>query len=1730
MLFKYPLHTLQYTVHHYTTSYTIMKKIYATIICLFGITASYAQLSGTKTVGAVGRDYPTLDSAINHLNTVGIDTSLPGGVTFEVDAGHTETLLTGKVINVPTSRAANPIIIRKSGVGANPLISAQIGTSTTVDGIISISGTDYITIENINLVDPASHTTATTRMEWGYGILKQSGSNGCSNVTISGCTVTLIKANTPSKGIYIANHLPTSTTATTVTSLNGIHQYISIIGNNITNTYIGISSNGSSSTTYYNDSININNNTITNFGGTSTVCYGILAIYSKRITIANDSIVGGNSTTGTTYGISTETSTNGEILVTGNYVSLATSTTTNSVFGIRNSAGTNGYVTISNNRIMNCTSTTMTTGVFNGINNSATPFVINIHNNTISGNTRNASSGVTNYILHSAGVLSNIYSNIISGNTTTPSSTGANYGITLSGGTGNNVYDNIIQNNTIVGSSSSTIAMAGIYSSGGTSNIFKNKIHGLTGNTAGVVVSGILIASAIEGNIYNNVIGNLVVTIASANSAVNGINVTSSTATQTINIRHNSIYLDATSTGANFGSNGISVNTGPAVELIGNLIVNLSSSNGTGRTVAYRRSSTNMATYSTASNYNSFYAGVPSTSRLIFSDNTNNLETLNSYYAFSLLGPRDQSSISASPTFISTVGTSANFLLVDSTAASQLESASIPITGLLGDYRNANARASYPLTAQINGGGQSPDIGAFDQDFMLSDSTSPEIVFLPLRRGTISTGRSLENVLIKDKSKVKNAIGSKPRIYFKARAHGNFLALANNSSNDGWKYTEAINNTSPYSFAIDHSLLFGGIVNYNDTIEYFITASDSSAANNVRVASATLASPAFSANLTGANFPVSNVLHSYAIDTALLSSFIVGGTGTVDFTSLTRADGLFNAINNGVITGNITVTIVNDILNENGAIALEPLNSDGPTAAANTITIIPGNVNIMVSGSISGGLIKLRNTSNIIIDGNYLSAPHNLSILNTVTSGASATIHIIGTNDNVGSSNITIANCNIATGNKVNTTGYDIFVGSNTITPTTTSGGYFNSYIRILNNKLYKAAHGIGITSFNSMHADSILIANNTIGSYAVADYIGAMGIRISGMNRGIIKSNKIFNIISTTTSLTTLNGILLSGNVRNSSLEGNDIDNISYATTQYNTTNGISITANPNANVVIKNNIIKRIISSGQDFSAAAGPNGIYLVGTGNDYKIYNNSVHLTGNRALNTWTYVFSPSSTYTYNLSNAYSCALAVSSTTISGLDIRNNVLSNRMTGSSVTPGYNFAFYSTAPNANYTHLSHNTYFAASTTPAITNGLYSSSVQSTLAGMRVNLPIDKYSIFGNPGFIDDTTLTILPTDTNAWNVSGRGMPLAEVSTDALGNPRSVSTLTGAIDAGAFEFTTPTSIPPAAVQVNTPALGSTSYYLYKQDTVASIDWSASSSLLPLGVEVRYYPGESPTAPTSGSNFMNATWVFDGNGINAGLDFNLTLYYSPAHLGSVNPEADMKMANYQSSVWVPYTGTASTVNTATKRLTANGLNSLYEFTGTSSTRPLPVKLTSFDAKLKGKNILTNWSTSTEVNASHFVLERSFDSKEFKEVTSVKASNKVTGASYAYTDDDAVRIAQKNSSNTIYYRLKQVDLNGFFEYSKTIRVMLGNPEQITIVSAVPNPFVNNIELTFTTLDENATVSIVDISGKIIYNQQFTTKSMEPFNTNIALFDKLENGIYFLTVETKSGRQTLKLLKN
>ncbi len=80
---------------------------------------------------------------------------------------------------------------------------------------------------------------------------------------------------------------------------------------------------------------------------------------------------------------------------------------------------------------------------------------------------------------------------------------------------------------------------------------------------------------------------------------------------------------------------------------------------------------------------------------------------------------------------------------------------------------------------------------------------------------------------------------------------------------------------------------------------------------------------------------------------------------------------------------------------------------------------------------------------------------------------------------------------------------------------------------------------------------------------------------------------------------------------------------------------------------------------------------------------------------------------------------------------------------------------------------------------------------------------------------------------------------------------------------------------------------------------------------------------------------------------------------------------------------------------------------------------LPVKLKSFNAVLSSSQVILNWVSALEVNFSHYVVERSYDGKEFDDVTMVFSKEQQTAdISYSYSE-----VLRPNVSGIIYYRLK-----------------------------------------------------------------------------------------------------------
>lgn len=159
---------------------------------------------------------------------------------------------------------------------------------------------------------------------------------------------------------------------------------------------------------------------------------------------------------------------------------------------------------------------------------------------------------------------------------------------------------------------------------------------------------------------------------------------------------------------------------------------------------------------------------------------------------------------------------------------------------------------------------------------------------------------------------------------------------------------------------------------------------------------------------------------------------------------------------------------------------------------------------------------------------------------------------------------------------------------------------------------------------------------------------------------------------------------------------------------------------------------------------------------------------------------------------------------------------------------------------------------------------------------------------------------------------------------------------------------------------------------------------------------------------------------------------------------------------------------------------------------------LPVTLISFDAALKENQTILSWVTADEVNNKGFDIERSADGKHFDKIAFVNpySSGSDTTQNYQYTDRAPL-------SGTNYYRLKQLDHDGKFAYSKMVNVNLPGTSHISVY---PNPTIG--DLFIETERVSGRIQITDMLGRIVLERRM----VEP-RTHINVKD-LSPGMYII----------------
>jgi Secretion system C-terminal sorting domain len=237
--------------------------------------------------------------------------------------------------------------------------------------------------------------------------------------------------------------------------------------------------------------------------------------------------------------------------------------------------------------------------------------------------------------------------------------------------------------------------------------------------------------------------------------------------------------------------------------------------------------------------------------------------------------------------------------------------------------------------------------------------------------------------------------------------------------------------------------------------------------------------------------------------------------------------------------------------------------------------------------------------------------------------------------------------------------------------------------------------------------------------------------------------------------------------------------------------------------------------------------------------------------------------------------------------------------------------------------------------------------------------------------------------------------------------------------------------------------------------------------------------------------------------------------------------SDIIPANIQRQIFLKFQGTAlggpSTINgnlifsngaSCTVPGSLNGDNTA-DNTSTSSIQttsiPTPVTLTDFDAALVNCQPVLRWVTETEINSNRFEIERSDrDNYNWTKIGTVAANgNTVTRIEYNFIDNGLTV-----SSEEVFYRLKMIDMDGSFKYSKVLRVFI-NCNTVG-VHVYPNPVQNgNLYVSLTGTSGYAEATLLSMTGQVIIKNRMHN------GTNNMNVSGMANGIYVLNIKEANG---------
>ena len=182
----------------------------------------------------------------------------------------------------------------------------------------------------------------------------------------------------------------------------------------------------------------------------------------------------------------------------------------------------------------------------------------------------------------------------------------------------------------------------------------------------------------------------------------------------------------------------------------------------------------------------------------------------------------------------------------------------------------------------------------------------------------------------------------------------------------------------------------------------------------------------------------------------------------------------------------------------------------------------------------------------------------------------------------------------------------------------------------------------------------------------------------------------------------------------------------------------------------------------------------------------------------------------------------------------------------------------------------------------------------------------------------------------------------------------------------------------------------------------------------------------------------------------------------------------------------------------------------------------PVTLLDFNGKTFNHDVHLDWSTASESNNKGFEIQRSVNSTDLITIGFVKGvGNSSILQKYSYQDKNL-------NEGTYYYRLKQIDLDGKFSYSKVIKINLKDKSEYRLDQNYPNPFTGQTRIGYSVPKSGPVkLVIIDLQGRLVKSFEEGIKSAGQHYIDVSIAN-LRPGIYYYKMVADGFISTRKMI--